>query len=950
MSRPMRAVASPLAARLGAAIAWAWVACAVGCAQETLTVNSFESEDELASWQITCAGTRLVQEGVTDGNSALEMTFDPNGEWAAVSMYWNRVVHDWSPYDALVVDVLNPNDFPVGGYELVADEAWRDSGGSYWNRHNGSVAFAPGRGQWVIPVRGLYRGEAGSRNNDIKTDIDPSRVVRLDLNFGAKGQTGRVIIDHIRFVKASRPASVQAFDFGPPSQPVMLGWTPVSHETVYTAEQGYGWGPQGGAPWDGADRDTTFGTMLTQDFCEAGGYRFRMDVPAGDYEALVVFESCGYWGGEQARCTERSITANGQPAWTERRPHGASTALFRFEDVEPVGRDLWTTYMAEEITKPIRFPVTADAEGVTLAFSSDVTWGAKLSALALYPAADTVAREWIDGQWAAVESEFRAKAVCLDRPGPPFEPPAEWVPLGLVAWEVSLDDDLSPSAAPEAPVVGPAALRLARHALRDEFEPFCLALRPQKDLGRCTLSVEADGVALPATVSVVWYNTSRDFGSMAYHVVPHTLRVQDWVDLPAGITREIVVTVRVPEDAEPGEHGLRLRLGAPGGGELLSVPLVLAVHDELLDRTTDFEMGFFGLEPPESLLPPGAGPEALEQTLALLRDHGMNGLSGGPSFRLTGWVDGRPQIDFGGADAFFEQCRRYGFDGPINGYGGLRFLGLHDGYQRGETAAKVAQESGLDYETAFMRAWEAVDQHAREAGWPTIYYAMCDETRVRDVAERELDFMKLMAKATARFPQTVRSSGSYSVDFRDRPTDEEDLKTWHQRFFDALDISSLNVHDETVIAEAQALGKDVHIYNQGQSRYSFGLYQWNEFVRGVRARWQWHLNVLHGYQFFDLDGREPDTAMICYGRDTIYPTIHFERCREGADDFYLYQTLARAVERQPVAGVGTREAGEAARLLERLTQGMRLNQNAPPEGYDPDATKLEVIRALEELG
>ncbi|HQK93199.1 MAG TPA: hypothetical protein PLD23_06820 [Armatimonadota bacterium] len=917
----------------------------LGGAQEVFTVNSFESEDELASWQITCAGTRLVQEGVTHGHHALEMTFDPNGEWAAVSMYWNRVVRDWSPYDALVIDVLNPNDGPISGYELVADEAWRDSGGSYWNRHNGNVTFAPGRGQWVIPVRGLYRGEAGSRNNDIKTDIDPARIVRLDLNFGSRGQTGRIVIDHIRFVKASRPASVQAFDFGPPSQPVMLGWTPVSHETAYTAEQGYGWGPQGGAPWDGADRDTTFGTMLTQDFCEAGGYRFHVDVPPGQYEALVIFENCGYWGGEQARCSERSISADGELAWSERRPHGRSTALFRFEDVEPLGRDLWTTYMAEEITRPVRFTVAAGADGITLGFASDAPWGAKLSALALYPSADAAAREWVDGQWKAVENEFRAKAVCLDAPGPAFDAPREWVPLGLVAWPVSLDDDLSPSAVPEAPV-GPGDLKLQRHAMRGEFEPFCLALRPQQDLGRCALSIEPDGPALPATASVVWYNTSRDFGSMAYHVVPHTLRPQDAIDLPAGITREVVVTVHVPEDAAPGEYRFRLRLRTPGGRELLSVPLSLTVHDELLDRTTDFQMGFFGLEPPEGLLPPGAGPEALEQTLALLRDHGMNSLSGGPNWRLTGWVGGQPQIDFDGVDAFFELCRRYGFDRPINGYGGLRFLGLHDGYQRGEAAARVTQESGLDYETAFMRAWDAVDRHARQAGWPTIYYAMCDETRVRDVAERELDFMKLMAQVTAQFPKTVRSSGSYSVDFRDRPTDGEDLKTWHQRFFEALDISSLNVHDETVIAEARALGKEVHIYNQGQTRYSFGLYQWNEFTKGVRARWQWHLNVLHGYQFFDLDGREPDTAMICYGSRGIYPTIHFERCREGAEDFYLYQTLAHAIERRSAAGQTEREATE---LLTRLTDGMQLNQTTPPDGYNPDATKLEVIEALERL-
>ena len=67
---------------------------------------------------------------------------------------------------------------------LVADRAWEESGGTYWNRHNSGRSFPPGRTEWVIPLRGLYRGEAGSRNNDIKRNIDPDSIVRIDFGFG----------------------------------------------------------------------------------------------------------------------------------------------------------------------------------------------------------------------------------------------------------------------------------------------------------------------------------------------------------------------------------------------------------------------------------------------------------------------------------------------------------------------------------------------------------------------------------------------------------------------------------------------------------------------------------------------------------------------------------------------------------------------------------------------
>jgi len=918
------------------------VVCLVvsGCgarAEEEKLVNGFESEAEFADWQFVAGTPKLVTEGVTEGKSAVEVTFDPAGEWFPVSLFWNKVLRDWSAYDALVVDVLNPNAFPIEGAVLVADQAWQDKGRSYWNRHNGGTTFAPGRGQWVIPVRGLFRGEAGSRNNDIKTDIDPTSIVRLDLNFGAKGQTGRVIIDNIRFIKTEQVQGVWAFDFGPPSQPVMLGWTPVSNETGYAPTPGYGWFPPNNRPWNGAARDTTFGTMLTQDFCEAGGYSFRVDVPPGQYNCLVVYENCGYWGGEEARHRTREILVNDVPAYSEQRPDGPATALYRFENVEPVGADLWDTYMEPEITRPCRFQAQAGNEGITFRFRADSVWGSKVSGLALYRVGDAAAEKWLTDQIEALRTEFRAKAVCLDPPAKAFTSDKP-----LVAWPVSIEDEITPNSVPDQ---APGEFTLTAEAVRGEYEPLCVALRPTQDLGACSLKLEAPADFPPATVQVVRYNTSRGFGSIAYNVRPHTLRAAQVVGLPKDVTREIVVTVNVGVDASPGKHEATLKIS--GGGVALSVPLKVTVHDVVLKRDTDYLMGFFGLEPPAELLPQGAAPALLEETLKLLREHGVNAVSGGPSFRLTGWQMGVPQVDFGGCDAFFALLRKYGFTKAINGYGGLRFIGLHDGYQKGDTGRKVEEQSGLDYETAVMRAWQVVDEHARANSWPLIYYAMCDETRVRETAERELEFMRIMQKVSERFPRTVKASGAYSVDFNSRPTDENDLKVWHQRFFDALPVSSLNGHDQSVMDEAKKLGREIHIYNQGTSRYSFGLYQWSEFRKGVTARWQWHLNVLHGYQFFDLDGREPDTAMLCYGRNAIYPTIAFERCREGAEDFYLLQTLANQIAANQQANRKSAETAKAEALLKVLADSVAINQRGAPDGYDAGKTKEEVVRAME---
>ncbi len=922
-----------------------------GAADQTRVLCDFDGAALPKLWEYQSGTARLVAEGATEGRRAMEITFDPKGAYWGAYITSFRLPGDWSAYDALVLDVLNPTEEPVGAYVLVADRAWQQKGSSYWNRHNGQQTFAPGRTQWILPVRGLYRGEAGSRNNDIKRNIDPDGIVRVDFGFGRRGTTGRIILDNLRLVKTATPENVWAFDFGPPSQSLMLGWTPIAHDTRYTPDRGHGWGPRGGTPWNGAARDTTFGTMLLADFCEAGGYHFHVDVAPGRYRVTVFYENSGYWGGEQARHHQRRILVDGREVWHESRPDGPAHALYRFEDMEPIGVDVWDTYMEPELARPATFEAEASADGLTLRFEADRTWGSKVAAMAIHRADDARGAKWLAAELEKLAEEFRSKAVCLDGPAPDFDVPAAWRDLGLVAWPVGIEDDVTPNTVPENPPESPQAVKLQRLAAGGEFEPFCLALRPQTDLGPCRVELEppAGPGRVTGKVELVRYQTSRGFGTIAYHVRPHTLRPVTTLELPKDVTRELVATVLVPRGTPAGAYRGGLVLKNRSGKAFLRVPLELSVRPVAIDRKTDYLMGFFGLMPP-NLVPDDRRWPVLEQTLRTLREHGMNAVSGGPSWNLKGWQEGKPEIDFGEMDRFFALLRKFGFDKPVNGYGGIRFAGLHQGYEKGQVGDKVEEQSGLSYEEALMRAWQAVDAHGREQGWPLIYYAMCDETRVRDKAERELEFMRAMGKVSAAFPGTVRTSGSYSVSFTSRPTDLDDLGYWHQRFFEALDVSSLNKHDPTVMAEADRLGKEIHIYNQGRTRYSFGLYQWSEYLKGVRARWQWHLNVLHGYQFFDLDGREPDTAMLCYGRKGLYPTIHFERCREGAEDFYLYQTLWDLVRKRQQAGDRRPPVQDAAAVLEKAVAQLKLNQRQPPEGYDANRLKAEVVAAIEGLG
>ncbi|HET6429983.1 MAG TPA: hypothetical protein VFJ30_16325, partial [Phycisphaerae bacterium] len=635
--------------------------------QEAAHLCDFEDPADIRAWEFTAGTPGVVEEGVTHGRKALEITFDPQGQYHPAYMTWRSVRGDWSGFDALVLDVFNPGLEPIPATVLIADRAWVQKGRSYWNRHNGSATLAPGPTRWTIPVGGLYRGEAGSRNNDIKRNIDASEIVRLDFGFGVKGAAGRVIVDDLRLVRVARPAGVWAFDFGPPDQSVMPGWTAISNATAYTKQRGFGWGPQGGTPWNGAARDTTFGPALLRDFCEAGGYRFRVDAPAGRYRVTVVYENSGYWGGEQAMQSKRRILAGGEEAWSETRPDGSAHALYRFEEIEPLGVDIWDTYMKAELAKPVAFDARAGADGLTLQFEADRPWGSKISALAVHRTDDPDAARWLAGQMDEVAAEFRGMAVCLDKPPGPFVLPPAWRASGLVAWPVDIADEVTPASLPPEAAKGPEDLVLSRLAARGEIATFCLAVRPDENRRGQVSFAWTKQPSLPAEVSAVWYNAVRGFNSIAYRLRAHTLRPVDGsLPLQRDVTRMLVLKVRVPPDAAPGNYEGAIRLRS-GKGPAVSVPVRLTVSSVVLDRQTEFRMGFFGLQPP-GLLPAPRRQQALERTLALLGEYGMNMVCGGPSWRLKGWKDGQPVIDFGEMDAFFALLRKHGFTGPINGY------------------------------------------------------------------------------------------------------------------------------------------------------------------------------------------------------------------------------------------------------------------------------------------
>ena len=910
-------------------------------AQQSKTLADFESPDDLRIFEFKQKSATLSTDHATHGQHSVRIS---------ANEYLNsfRMPKDWSGYDALELDIFVEGDAPVSGSLLIADQAWQKSGGSYWNRHNGSFNLKPGPNTLSIPVNGLYRGEAGSRNNDLKSNIDPKQIIRVDIGFSTKAKTNASLyLDNLRLTKETRPDGILAFDLGPSSQTVAPGFTAISPATVYgkngnTAGMNF-------AGTDGQARDDTFPTRLYRDCILMDGFVFTTDVAEKNakYHAWVMYDDLGYWGGEASTYRKRQILANNVVAFNEDRGEaGPTDYLYHFEKTEPhPGDSLWQLYMTS-LFKPHTFACQSDDGKIRLKFSADTGLSCKVAAIVLYP--DSIkdeAENWLKEVEQRNRTEFETRAVDLSPKPVKFEPPTGSREQGYFLNFPRLEDDITFTDPPTAKAnINPLSQTMpTRPAAKGQQISFTFAIRPFKDFaGEVQLSAadlkNNSGAIIPASeidLRYVHQAAHRSYNDIAYTVGPDTLRPLAGTDLKLlrDQTRQFWVTVHIPADAAAGLYRSTVTLTA--GDVKITTPLEVEVLPFTLDEP-DFSMGFFGTDVPRQVLQ-ARGDDAWRDLFRTLKESGMNSFSGGPNVHFAG-IDagGKPLLDFSAVDHFMKLAREAGFDKELNGYGGPGLVtGLHDSHSIGETGHAWEKKTGKSFGEILKIVWSAVRDHAKKNNWLPIAYEFIDEPRVVDQARQNVELMQLYRDNAP----WVNIGGSYSVEWK--RTDAFDLAV--QDLFKTVNWSSLNLHTQTDLDKAKEFGKVLHIYNQGTTRFSFGAYQWAEMHKGIKARMQWHLLALHGYQFFDLDGREPDTAMINWTSSGIIPHIALARCREGADDFRYAVTLWNLAQNQKDTAAGK----DAIAFLEEVSKQIPLDHRNRPDGFmDDDAFRGACISKI----
>ncbi len=125
-----------------------------------------------------------------------------------------------------------------------------------------------------------------------------------------------------------------------------------------------------------------------------------------------------------------------------------------------------------------------------------------------------------------------------------------------------------------------------------------------------------------------------------------------------------------------------------------------------------------------------------------------------------------------------------------------------------------------------------------------------------------------------------------------------------------------------ITAYLRGLDIGTGVWNQTTEFMFAGMYKAAKQL-DVKFRLSWHFNVVAGDPYYALDCREDDYAWCNSSPDgDLIPAVHFERLREGLDDYRRMLTLGRLADEQP----DTAAARAAKNLLAEILGAFLLGQ------------------------
>ncbi|HUW57295.1 MAG TPA: hypothetical protein VMZ92_11730 [Planctomycetota bacterium] len=837
---------------------------------------------------------------------------------------------NWIEHDYVVFDVYNPHDKPAGLYIEVRDSQTQ----GYWTRVNLNTIAPPGKSTVTIPTA-LYVGEKSRPGRMLIRD----QVTRFVVSVGDEGP---VFLDNFRLERLDTSAytfdELFAFDFGPMTAPLMEGFTAAGMATNYSQGRGYGWTR---ADW-WRDFNVLQPDLLTQDFVCPRNAAFRIDLPNGKYHVFLNIDSPGGFWGEVQLYRNRQVTANGETVVDDRMDIDRFTKkYFRNASREDLpGVNTFDEYV-ETMLLPKRFEVEVTDGTLDLGFRGD-GWAISLSTLVVYPDAKRVQGEkflaWVTErrkkQFEDYFKQMNPSRVGLDRPA--------------AGCRVFQRDFMHPAGAFDGPREGEELKpggRIELTVAKGEERALVFAVQPAGDLGAVDLAVSK----LTSATGAVLDETSLRPGWVDYRISRvqmdgsvYTVSPRYWHPTPApaapGVTRNFWVRVKTPIETAPGSYRGTVQL-KPQKGEERSVPVQITVLPFALDPITDVPAGpwgcyiglpWYGNDPAVQ----DWDRQMFEKSLEAIAGMGCTSFSGYPTIRIRA-ANGEITLDMTAADAQMKLIRSKGLTQMISSYGAANNIGLYGLYQ-GPTDAQAKQAGFADAQALVTAAWKAVDDHAVANDWVPVAWNLCDEPGGAGIPPIVKNSKMHLAASKGLKRTFFMGATSMTGD---------DPKNPHYELCRALQIPSLNLHDEASLAVIKAAGGRPSFYNGG-NRWTYGRYMKMLVVKhDLALRLTWHYNCVAGDPYYALDCREDDYCWFNTNeKGELVPSMSIlGQILPGLNDYRYLSTLQRLLKEKP----GHRNAAAARKVFDEMVDLKAGTDRGRQVDFAADrATVVEAITSL----
>ena len=815
----------------------------------------------------------VVDQHATDGTKALKW----NNNYISIDSPQN-----WTEYDYLKADFFVDSDKPIDLYIEIRDKETKN----YWTRVNYNVMLLPGKSTLTLPTN-LFVGEKSRPGRPLLRDA----ITRLVFSLGK--QNTPVYMDNLRLeCDDSDKANFQelhAFDFGTTSSPVLRGMTKATAGTRYTKGRGYGF--KNAKIWKCYKPDVLQPDVVYRDFVnpESGG--FAIDLPNGKYHIFLNIDCPGGFWGELPKYHQRKVIIEGKDELVEQMDkQKAIEKYFRFADKDDLYTENTFDKYLGEIFQEKEFDVEVTDGQLNIEFEGR-NWANCLSCLVVYPESKSKeGKKYLADLKERRRADFDNyfKRLLYVEKNPVIAPSVADKKKGYILFSRDYMEDVYPNTNPKKEEI---KATVDGFATVGEIEPVTFSIKPLRDLGKVKIiPTELKGPGtIPASAIKVGYISNRisrvQMDGSVYTIKPRYVMTTSEIDLPKDTARRFWANIEVPKDTPVGKYTGELKLEfADGKQDSVKVDFEVISAKEL--PKLDVPAGPWGIDirVPWYVNEMTAWNDAMdEKCLALMQKYGCTSFSAILGIKTNG--KGKElTLDFTNADKAMALARKHGMLAVVN-YGTF----IHGLNLYGYPTPQNPKQFGFDsLEKLYKHVFKLVDEHAKEKNWLPLIITACDEPVEVDIKKSAKNAAILKKCVTDR----IRFSGATSMVGNDK-------NNKHQPLVKNMDIANYNRHDTDSINAANKTGGWA-FYNGG-NRWTYGFYMYmlrKKYNMQTRLAWHWNANA--GDPYYALDCREDDYAWAnANAKGELVPALHFERIREGIDDYRYLLALEELIKKNP---------------------------------------------------